>query len=100
MRSRLPTFLHVLLVGASGMTLLAAPAGVRAQSGSIEGVVRSSSGPVPSATILLRNPGSDQPVRGTTADTLGTFALQDIPAGRYNISAERLGFRVQSREIT
>jgi outer membrane receptor for ferrienterochelin and colicins len=65
-----------------------------AQTGSIEGQVRSGNRPLEFATIALK--GSQW---GTMTDTAGYFRLERVPFGTYEISISMLGFTSKQRTV-
>lgn len=50
---------------------------------------KASNAPVPYATVVLMN---TSPLLGTTADSLGRFAIADVPVGRYDVKAGAIGY--------
>jgi hypothetical protein len=70
---------------------LAAPAWAQEQRGSIEGVVRDSSGAVlPGATVDVQFPGG-API-STTTDEAGNYRFPSLAPGNYKITANLQGF--------
>src|SRR5262245_56784421 len=68
-------------------------AAAQEQRGSIEGIVRDSSGGVlPAATIEARSP-SMAGVQTTVTDTNGLYRFPALPPGRYEVSATLQGFQ-------
>jgi hypothetical protein len=61
--------------------------------GTITGTVTDGSGgSVPQATVTLRNPGNNIS-QATTTDNQGSYTFIYLPAGRYELSVEKTGFR-------
>jgi TonB dependent receptor/Carboxypeptidase regulatory-like domain/TonB-dependent Receptor Plug Domain len=84
---RLRTFATLLAV-----LLLALPAAAQEQRGSIEGVVKDSSGAVlPGVTIEARSPGSG--VLSTVSDANGNFRFPSVLPGTYEVSATLASFK-------
>jgi hypothetical protein len=78
-------FALLLLIGS-----LAAPAWAQEQRGSIEGVVKDSSGAVlPGATVEADNAGR---INSTTTDASGAFRFPSLAPGNYRVSASLQGF--------
>ena len=74
------------------MALLAAPVWAQEQRGSIEGVVKDSSGAVlPGATVEAKSGGSG--VLSTTSDSQGNFRFPSVLPGIYEVSATLSGFK-------
>src|SRR5262249_8751058 len=70
-----------------------ATASAQEQRGSIEGVIRDSSGAVlPGATIEARSP-SMAGVQTTVSDLTGAYRFPALPPGRYEVSAALQGFQ-------
>ncbi len=49
--------------------------------------------PVPYASVLLLNATDSTLVKGTLTGSDGTFQLNDLPAGRYQLTVQMLGFQ-------
>ncbi|MBV9774238.1 MAG: carboxypeptidase regulatory-like domain-containing protein, partial [Gemmatimonadetes bacterium] len=85
--------------------LLALPALARAQGGaagegaSVSGRVTDTTGaPVPGAAVrVLRSDGTA--LRSGASDAGGEFRLAGLPAGRFRVRAERIGYGVAEREV-
>ena len=89
---RFKTTLFALLV----MTL-AVSASAQEQRGSIEGVVKDTSGAVlPGATVEAKSPTGV--VQSATADASGGFRFPSLPPGKYVVSASLSGFKPASVE--
>src|SRR4051794_26319527 len=74
------------------MTLFAWPAAAQEQRGSIEGIVKDSSGAVlPGATVEARSAGSG--VLTATSDATGNFRFPSVLPGVYEVSATLSGFK-------
>ena len=66
-------------------------------SGVILGVATDSSGAqIPGVTITVTNEGTNQ-VRQAVTNETGNYRVEPLPAGKYTISAELLGFRKEVR---
>ncbi|HYT68135.1 MAG TPA: TonB-dependent receptor [Vicinamibacterales bacterium] len=75
------------------ITLFAWPAAAQEQRGSIEGVVKDSSGAVlPGATVEARSGGSG--VLVATTDSTGSFRFPSVLPGTYEVTANLAGFKV------
>jgi Carboxypeptidase regulatory-like domain len=76
---------------------------VEAQTGTISGTITDASGAgVPSATVTLTNIGTAA-TRTATTDNSGTYAIPQVPVGRYDASIEARGFstlRLTNVELT
>ena len=84
---RLRTFAALLAIA-----LFAAPVRAQEQRGSIEGVVKDSSGTVlPGATVEAKSAGSG--VLSTTSDATGNFRFPSVLPGTYEVSATLSGFK-------
>ena len=87
---RVPT----ILIGAlSALALLSGPAGVASQQGEVMGRVvdGQTKEPVKGAAILLEGTS----YRSTT-DSLGLFRLTRVPAGRYRLQVQHIGYSTRS----
>src|SRR5437764_59675 len=74
------------------MALFAWPAAAQEQRGSIEGVVKDSSGAVlPGTTVEARSGGSG--VLSTTTDGTGKFRFPSVLPGTYELTANLSGFK-------
>src|SRR5205823_4273924 len=74
------------------MTLFAGPAAAQEQRGTIEGLVKDSSGAVlPGVTVEARSGGSG--VLSATSDSTGNFRFPSVLPGTYEISATLAGFK-------
>ncbi|HET7219525.1 MAG TPA: carboxypeptidase-like regulatory domain-containing protein [Vicinamibacterales bacterium] len=81
------------LLLALAMLAVSAAAAAQEQRGSIEGIVRDSSGGVlPGATIEARSP-SMAGLQTTVTDTGGLYRFPALPPGRYEVSATLQGFQ-------
>ncbi len=77
----------------------ALPAGAQTGTGVVSGRVLDPAGaPVAGAAVrLLRAEGT--PLRATTTDAAGAFRIAEVPAGRWRLRAERLGFAPSETEV-
>jgi outer membrane receptor protein involved in Fe transport len=75
--------------------VLAVPAFAQEQRGSIEGIVKDSSGAVlPGVTVEARNPAGGA-VATSITDALGTYRFPALPPGEYEVTADLQGFTPQ-----
>ncbi len=89
-RSRVP--LAVLLVIVGVLTLLPAPLFAQSDTGVIDGrVFDESKAAVAGATVTARNLATGFS-RTVVASELGTYRIEFLPPGRYEVKAERQGF--------
>jgi len=73
-------------------TLLAVPIFAQEQRGSIEGIVKDSSGAVlPGVTVEARNPAGGA-VATSITDAAGAYRFPALPAGEYEVTADLQGF--------
>jgi iron complex outermembrane receptor protein len=88
--------LHLFLLTGLLFGLTASPAW--AQSGTIEGVVRSADteAPIPSVNVVVRSTG--QPL-GASTDADGRFRIDDVPAGTWVVQASAIGFTPADQQI-
>ena len=64
------------------------------RKGGLTGSLRSLAGqPLEYANVLLLRAADSTLVRGTLSDEQGRFAFADVPAGRYRVRAQQLGYR-------
>ena len=49
--------------------------------------------PLEYSTVTIFTKGDKKPFTGTTTDKTGSFILQDIPAGTYNLVIENIGYK-------
>jgi hypothetical protein len=90
MTSRCARFLVVLTV-ASGV--LASPAAAQTSNATFHGTVTDSGGGVlPGVTVTLRSAATGLE-RIATTNAVGVYVLNFLPAGRYDVSAELVGFK-------
>src|SRR5262245_1191701 len=76
------------------------PAAAQEQTGSIQGVVKDSSGAVlPGATVEARSPGVVG-VSTTVADSQGNYRFPALPPGTYTVTAKLSGFTPAKVENT
>ena len=87
--NRRAVFLSLLL-----LAVLARPAAAQQAMGAVEGTAATQGGtPVPLSLVqLLSGDGSDVPLRGTLTDAGGGFRFEGVPAGRYRLRLDRIGF--------
>ena len=82
MKVRFVAFLAALLI--------AVPVMAQEQTGTIEGMVKDSSGAVlPGVTVEAKSPAGN---RSTVSDAMGTYRFPALPPGRYEIVATLQGF--------
>jgi hypothetical protein len=87
-------FAFLLLALASSSVLLA-----QTYRGSLEGVISDSSGAsVPAAQVTLRGVGFSF-ARAAVSDDRGTFRLDDVPPGAYNLVVQKPGFSDASAQV-
>ncbi len=86
-----------IFCSATVLTLLAAPT-VRAQvSGVISGTGVDSSGAVlPGVKVAVQNLETGA-IRATTSDGMGRYSVLSLPIGRYEVRAQKEGFRAEVR---
>ena len=61
---------------------------------SISGKVQEPSGiPLSFANVLLLSPSDSSLIKGAVTDTLGNFAIFNVPSGKYLISASMMGYK-------
>src|SRR5688500_10711208 len=71
--------------------LLAVPATAQEQTGTIEGIVKDSTGAViPGVTVEAKSPAG---TRSTVSDGAGVYRFPALPPGRYEVVATLQGFR-------
>lgn len=92
-RSRLTRALWTV----AAITLLAAPGGLAAQTGSVAGrVVDGGSGqPIPAAQVFI----ADLDI-GVLTQQNGAYVLQNVPAGPRSVTVQRIGYRQVSQNVT
>src|SRR5712691_5878526 len=70
---------------------------VFAQSASLTGTVKDMSGAaLPGAAVTVKHIDTGQ-TRTAQADASGSFSIQSLPVGQYEVTAERMGFRREVR---
>ena len=75
-----------------GVLLLAGPVTAQEQRGSIEGIVKDSSGAVlPGVTVEARNPAGGA-VATSITDATGAYRFPALPPGEYEVTADLQGF--------
>jgi iron complex outermembrane receptor protein len=78
------------------VALVAAPVSAQARGATVSGRVSDPSGqPIAQATVSIVELN-----RATMTDQSGSFQFGTVPAGRYNISARRLGYAPAASTIT
>lgn len=91
---RAEIFLVVLL----GVCLLAGVSGGQTLTASIKGSVKDSSGAVVAGvTVTVKSLESGQ-TRTVVSDTDGDYLANALPVGQYQVSAERMGFKMEIRQ--
>lgn len=72
----------------------ALPGAAQQGAGTVEGIAAAEGGaPLPLSLVqLLPGAGSDEPLRGMLADARGEFRFEAVPAGRYRLRMDRIGF--------
>ncbi len=89
---------HVLTALLVAAALLHSRAALAQVTGSVAGVVRDSSGAVlPGATVTLKGPALQRESVVVTTDAQGTYRIQLVPPGAYDISVDLSGFTTQAR---
>lgn len=73
-----------------------------AQSRTVSLTLKDSSNdePVPYATVSITKSGAKDPLRYILSDDKGKASLEKVPAGKYVIKAELLGYKSFTKEIT
>jgi hypothetical protein len=74
---------------------VALPAAAQQPAGSVTGTAAVAEGgaPIPLSLVnLLPAQGSDEPLRGMLTDARGEFRFDGVPAGRYRLRLDRIGF--------
>lgn len=100
-RSRAPAFsmlvVECLLVGA----VFVSPALGNDRPGVVKGVVKSANAgqPLPGANVAVCKPADSTLVGGTTTDSTGHFAIEDLPPGAYTVVASFVGYEPASRQV-
>ncbi|MGH7553589.1 MAG: carboxypeptidase-like regulatory domain-containing protein [Longimicrobiales bacterium] len=71
-----------------------------AQTGEVEGLVRSLAGrAIPAATVVLSPPPDTTPLRASETDRLGVFRFVGLAPGTYALRARSLGFGETVRTV-
>jgi outer membrane receptor protein involved in Fe transport len=70
--------------------------------GVVKGVVQNAEAdtPLPGANVAVRRAADSTLVDGTTTDSTGHFVVNDLPTGRYTVTASFVGYAPRSRTIT
>jgi hypothetical protein len=91
---------HAHLLSPFFVLLLLSPAVAAAQvTGSISGVVRDSSGAVlPGVTVTVKGPALQRESLSATTIADGTYRIQLVPPGVYDVAANLQGFTQQERK--
>ena len=84
-------------IALTAAVLLAAPALLSAQQGTVTGTVRDQSTGDPMSTVQIYIPALDI---GVLSQENGRFLLLNVPAGTHTVNAERIGYRTMSTEVT
>lgn len=80
---------------AASVALLGLPALAAAQTGTVAGTVSRADGtPVSGARVAV-----PLPVRATTSDQMGRYALRGLPTGTYQVTYSAIGQRMQQRTV-
>src|SRR5438093_224600 len=91
-------FLRCGALAVAGLLLLAAPAAAQFDRGQISGRVKDTQGAVvPGATVTSTNQQT-QTSWNTVSDGTGFYTFPNLPAGRYNVTAELQGFKKALRQ--
>src|ERR1700745_1665869 len=70
---------------------------VFAQSSALTGTVKDMSGAaLPGAAVTVKHIDTGQ-TRTAQADASGSFSVQSLPVGQYEVTAEKMGFRKEIR---
>jgi len=86
-----------LLVGALALALAPAAGAQSANDGSVLGVVTDATGAaIPNASVLLRNTQNGNTLAATT-DATGHYDFQIVPAGEYDLTISKNGFKQNLR---
>jgi hypothetical protein len=80
-------------------SLLPVPLLAQAAPATLSGAVTGPSGPVPNATVAIKNTGTGQSTAAQT-DASGRYAASKLPPGDYEISVTAGGFNAQSATLT
>src|SRR5436190_17093187 len=81
-----------------GVVFAATPAFAQFDRGQISGVVKDQTGGVMPGVTVTATLVSTQTPRETVTDASGFYTFANLPAGRYNISAELQGFKKSIKE--
>ena len=74
---------------------IAFPGAAQQTAGTVTGTAAAEEGgaPIPLSLVqLLPGSGSDEPLRGLLTDARGEFRFEAVPAGRYRLRLDRIGF--------
>lgn len=86
-----------LLALAAALTLLALPADVAAQTGSVRGTVMNAGTGQPAVSAQVSIRGT---TRGTLTDARGAFLIVGVPVGEQVVRVESIGFRTAEETVT
>jgi Carboxypeptidase regulatory-like domain len=79
-------FLVYVVIVVVAVALAASPAFGQAESGTISGTVRDSTGAViPGATVIIKNAGTSMQ-RTTQTGSLGQYSIAGLPTGNYAVT--------------
>jgi hypothetical protein len=81
-----------------GVLLSAAPTFAQFDRGQISGVIKDQTGGVMPGVTVTATQVATQTARSTVTDASGFYTFPNLPAGRYNISAELQGFKKAVKE--
>ncbi|MEM0517470.1 TonB-dependent receptor domain-containing protein [Aequorivita flava] len=71
-----------------------------AQDFSISGLVSDAENtPLSFVNVLLYGAESEEPIKGTTTDDDGYFAIKNLPAGNYKLNFSYIGFETQEQTV-
>lgn len=86
-----------LLAGIAVALLGVTPLVVKAQEGSLTGMITDSDdgGPLPGATVYI-----EELERGTVSDVQGEYEFETLPTGEYTVRFSFVGYRQQRRTVT
>src|SRR5437870_10344963 len=90
--------LTTALLLATLATSVLSPVRVCAQTGAIEGVVRTASGGVVASAVVEARV-ANRTIQFQTTDTLGRFSMRELPPARYDLRITRLGFADFTRTL-
>ncbi|PYQ52407.1 MAG: hypothetical protein DMF78_11395, partial [Acidobacteria bacterium] len=98
MRSFYRLALAAAVVAMAGLLAGPAPAWAQTDTGTIDGrVFDETKAPMPGVTVTAKNIATGL-TRTTTSSASGTYRLEALPAGTYDVSADLAGFATQVRK--